>query len=159
MGAQAARIGERIRKEIAHVCKMLVLEIDRELRRATPIDTGHARRNWVASVGSRFTGEVDDDAARQAGLQQVLAYTLTSGALWVSNIVPYIQRLNYGHSQQAPAGFVEAAVDRAMTTVRGKLSRKGSFIDLAPLQAEFRGEAGGEMAGNLASAYSPFGGN
>lgn len=156
MGAQAARIGEQLRKEIAHVCKMLVLEIDRELRRTTPVDTGHARRNWIPSVGARNAVETQDNALRSAGLQQVLAYSLSSGTLWVANVVPYVEYLNYGSSQQAPAGFVEAALDRAITTVRTKLSVKGSFIDLAPLQAELRDQLGGQTAGNVAEAYSPF---
>lgn len=159
MGAQAARIGERIRKEIAHVCKMLVLEIDRELRRATPIDTGHARRNWVPSVGAREVFETVSADRHAQGIAAVLAYELSQGPLWVSNNTPYIERLNYGSSEQAPAGFVEASIDRALSTVRAKLSRKGSFIDLAPLQASMRESLGAQTAGNIASAYSPFGGD
>jgi hypothetical protein len=159
MGAQAARISERLQKEIAHACKMLVLELVRELKRATPVDTGNARWNWIPSVGVRSTQEADGPDLASLGLERVLAYTLSSGALWVSNVVPYIEALNYGHSAQAPAGFVEAAIDRAISTVRQKLSRRGSFIDLAPLQAQIRDELGGQTAGNLASAYSPFGGD
>lgn len=159
MGAQAARIGEQLRKEIAHACKMLVLELDKELRRATPVDTGHARRNWIPSVGSRGAPGAISDSKREAGMQQVIAYTLTQGPLWVSNVVSYITALNYGHSSQAPAGFVEASVDRAISTVRAKLAKRGSFVDLAPIQAELRDNLGGQTAGNLAGAYSPFGGD
>jgi hypothetical protein len=145
---------------------MLVLEIDKELRRSTPVDTGHARRNWIPSVGQRGAPGAISDTKREAGMQQILAYTLSQGALWVSNVVPYIERLNYGHSGQAPAGFVEMSVDRALATVRAKLAKRGSFIDLAPLQAEIRerlaeisDNQGGQAAGNVASAYSPFGGD
>jgi hypothetical protein len=155
MGQQSARIGDSLRSAVSGVVKMLALEIDRELRRATPIDTGNARRNWISSVGQPNTEEAKDDSARAAGLQAVLAYELASGALWVANVVPYILRLNYGSSQQAPAGFVERAVDLAMQKVQGKVAGK---IDISSLHSEFRAAVGGEMAGNIAEAYSPHGG-
>jgi hypothetical protein len=151
MGAQAARIGEQLRKEIALAIKMLALEIVRELKRATPVDTGHARRNWIASVGSRNEFEAVSDAAYEAGIAAVLSYQLADGVIWVSNVVPYIERLNNGTSTQSPAGFVEIAIDRAMTTVREKLSRKGSFIDLAPLQQQYRDEVGDSARPGISS--------
>lgn len=55
-----------------------------ELRAATPVETGQARGGW------RLT---------ETGLR---------------NEVPYVGRLNAGSSRQAPAGFVEAAIDRAL---------------------------------------------
>jgi hypothetical protein len=36
------------------------------------------------------------------------------GEVHVSNAVPYVQSLNDGHSQQAPAGFVQAAIAKAV---------------------------------------------
>ena len=55
-----------------------------ELRAATPVATGRAREGW------RLT---------ETGIR---------------NDVPYVARLNAGSSRQAPAGFVEAAIDRAL---------------------------------------------
>lgn len=159
MGAQAARIGARLQKEIAHAIKMLVLEIVRELKRSTPVDTGHARRNWIASVGTPNDLEAIDDKRQQAGIAAVLSYHLGHGSIWVANVVPYIRQLNRGSSTQRPAGFVEVSVDRAMTTVRNRLAAKGSWIDLGPMQEQFRAELADAAAGNVASAYSPFGGD
>lgn len=159
MGRQADAIGAALRKQIEQACKMLVLEIDRELRRTTPVDTGHARRNWIPSVSTPANVQDDSGAAHAQGVAQVMAFTLAQGTLWVSNVVPYIQRLNYGHSQQAPAGFVETAVDAALTTTRGKLAARGSSVDLGGFQADYRGALGGQAAGNLAGAYNPLGGD
>lgn len=55
-----------------------------ELRAATPVATGRARAGWRRTE----TGLLND--------------------------VPYVGRLNAGSSRQAPAGFVEAAIDRAL---------------------------------------------
>lgn len=154
MGKQAAAIGERLRKEVATAMKALALEIDKELRRNTPVDTGHARRNWVPSVVQPFAGVAADNTAHAIGVSEVLAYVLSTDPLWVANNVPYIRALNYGHSKQKPAGFVELAVDVAMQRVQAKFAGR---IDLTEARSRFRSAVGGEGAENLASAYSPFG--
>jgi hypothetical protein len=153
MGAQSARIGAALRKRATNVVRMLALEIDAELRRATPVDTGHARRNWIPSVGTPNVAEANDESARASGLAEVMRYQLAAGSLWVANVVPYIRALNYGHSQQEPAGFVERAIDIAMAKVRAKGG------DVADMQRQFRDEIGGDGASGLAGSYSPFGGS
>jgi bacteriophage HK97-gp10 putative tail-component len=157
VGKQAARIGAELRARIAMAMKMLALEIDRELRRNTPVDTGHARRNWIPSVGSMNTTEANDDGAHQAGVLEVLSYKLTDGALWVANVVDYVHYLNYGTSDQQPAGFIERSVDIAFQKAQAKISAKGWDVDLSGMRTEYQGFVGGEGAENLAGAYSPFG--
>ena len=157
MPSQAAAIGERLRREVANVCKMIALEIDKELRRRTPVDTGHARRNWIPSVGVPARVEAKDDRPHAEGVAAVLSYQLADGALWVANNVPYIRRLNYGHSSQAPAGFVEMAIDAALARVARKV--KNTAIDVTAMRSSFQSEVGGSAAENLASAYDPFGGD
>lgn len=62
-----------------------LLDLHAGLVQRTPVDTGRARSGW----------QVDT----QAGV--------------IENNVEYIEALNRGHSAQAPAGFVEAEIDRA----------------------------------------------
>lgn len=120
MASQASRIGDALRKRARDVTRMLALEIDKELRRGTPVDTGHARRNWIPSVGEPNTTEAADESARAQGLAALMAYELDKGAVWVANVVSYIRQLNYGHSTQSPAGFVERAIALALQAVSAK---------------------------------------
>lgn len=158
MPAQADAEMAKVRAFLANALKQLVLEINRELRQngspGTPVDTGHARANWVPSVGRPFEQEVDgtSGAAASSGIAEVLAFKLGDGWLYVSNNVPYIQQLNRGHSKKAPALFVEQCVARAQATIERKL--EVSFGRL-----EVWNDGGGAAADNLASAYSPFGGD
>jgi hypothetical protein len=160
VGRQARAIGDRIKAELAKAAKALTLEIAKEARKATPVDTGHARANWVPSVGSPHRGEVNDPSAAQAGAAVVLRYELSQGPLFVSNGVPYIQRLNHGHSKQAPRLFVEAAVDRAHAKIqeryRGRIDVSKGVVQVGAAGVN---ELGGAMAGNLADAFNPFGGD
>lgn len=93
----------------------------------TPVDTGWASSNWWMAVGNKPQGndgqEGDPGAAiaqRQIGLSEVLAYDFTSGkTIWITDHVPYIGKLNEGGSRQSPAGFVEAAIDAGIMSVKG----------------------------------------
>lgn len=144
MGRQAEEIGRRLKKYIEQVFKALTLEIDKELRIATPVDTGFARANWVPSVGSPSLGEVQGEAEHAAGVSQVLSFRLEDGSTWVCNAAEYIQRLNYGHSKQAPAMFIEAAVDRAVQAIQKRFNVR---IDVDR----------GTGAEGLAASYNPLG--
>jgi hypothetical protein len=155
MGKQAAEIGERLRRQLELVCKDIVLTLDKKLRNATPIDTGHARRNWVPSVGQAFASETTGDDAHAAGIAQILAYRLEQGVLWEANNVPYIRRLNYGYSRQRAAGWIERAIDETLAEAQQRWLKRG--IDLTAIRTAHQSNIGGQGAGNLASAYSPFG--
>lgn len=154
MGIAADKLQQRLESLIERACKALILEINRELRKSgtgTPVDTGHARASWIPAVGAPNLVEPvgKDNSLAQAGAAQVMAYKLAQGTLYLSNVAPYIRRLNQGHSQQAPAMFVELAIARAIQTIKAKMG-----VDFGLDQ--FVSGAGAEAAGNLADAYSPF---
>ncbi len=134
MGAQARAIGEQLREHIASIFKALILEVDKELRASTPVDTGHARANWVPSVGAPHAVEVDGEAAHAAGVAQVLRFKLGDGNLFESNAVDYVPILNYGWSDQAPAMFIEAAAARALATINARYNVRIE-IDRTPPRA------------------------
>jgi hypothetical protein len=154
MGAASERLEKKLLGLVETAAKALILEIDKELRKrgsGTPVDTGHARASWVPSVGSPVRAEPDGNssAAHDAGVAQVLTYRIGGGSLYLTNAAPYIRRLNDGWSSQAPALFIEACIDRAMSMIKAKLG-----VDFG--QTAFRASTGGGAA-NVASAYSPFG--
>lgn len=82
---------------------------------------GHARRNWIVSLGSFADHQIGVAGAGEgaAGGQAAISdgervaeqfEAVTHRRLIIQNNVPYITRLNEGHSTQAPANFVETAV-------------------------------------------------
>jgi hypothetical protein len=166
VGRQSEAIGRALRAELGKLCKMLALEIDKELRKSTPVDTGHARANWVPSVGSPHVGEVEQmrvarnvgSTAHANGVAQVLRFKLGDGDLYISNAVPYVPVLNLGWSDQAPRLWIEMAIDRAIATVSARYAGR-AVVDRASFLGQTAGGRellGGELAGNLADAYSPF---
>jgi hypothetical protein len=101
--------------------RKLILDIVDTLIETTPVDTGWARANWVPSIGQSVEGPFGDDQdvgtaefAQSAGVAEMLGYDINKGPAFVTNSVPYIERLNQGSSTQAPSGFVETAIDSAL---------------------------------------------
>ena len=90
----------------------------------TPVDTGRARGNWQASLGSPVasttnakdpSGEAPLASSAQTSTYSREAPTVLSvppfGTIWLSNNLPYIQRLESGTwSGQAPHGMVAVTV-------------------------------------------------
>jgi len=118
-----------LERDVEQVVKKLALDAVANLVRAaseggTPVDTGWARANWLANIGTPITEPVGTnktvnaaEAAQQAGLGGVLKYKLAFGPVYISNNVPYILRLNEGSSKKAAAGFVQRAIQLAVTQV------------------------------------------
>lgn len=94
------------------VVKRAALAIDKAVVFATPVDTGRARSNWRAALGGPFTSELEETSAMGAinQAESVINARGPGETIYISNNVPYIQRLNDGWSAQAPAGFVEQAM-------------------------------------------------
>jgi len=98
------------KRDLVRFQKMLALELLTRLVIATPVDTGRARGNWQLTIGKAATGESNSGNPAMAG-SAVLAQLKPFVVVWLANNVPYIEKLNAGHSQQAPIGFFENAVD------------------------------------------------
>jgi hypothetical protein len=101
------------------VKREITLDIWRKVVRSTPVDTGRARHGWVATAGYADTSVSQRKVRRKEGAKRRLfpnqrPKNLQSTTLeadnFVVNNVEYIGDLNEGSSRQAPAGFVEAAV-------------------------------------------------
>lgn len=111
----------------AHETMSLALDIQANLQEDTPRDTGWARANWVMSTGAPAedpaAAQIRDpspaDVTRAAAQQQqsassILGYTLEQGAIFTTNNVPYIGKLNEGWSKQAGSAFIQRAAGRAL---------------------------------------------
>ena len=84
--------------------------------RATPVDTGFARSNWVASLGGSPDLSDRPIRSRTATISEIKTITAgvkADGEIHIANggdKVRYLKFLNEGSSTQAPAGFVGFAL-------------------------------------------------
>lgn len=93
------------------VIRRTALSIDADLVKETPVDTGRARSNWLPSINTPSSETVGPSG--KINIQTVLPdFNVLTDTIYITNNLPYIRRLNDGHSAQAPAGFVDDVVAR-----------------------------------------------
>lgn len=107
---------EKAKKNPEKVMRQVSIKLFSAIIKATPVDTGRARNNWFAS-GSTPSQETTTYGALQGTATIQRATTVINTASdWheftLTNNLPYIQRLEYGWSKQAPQGFVRVNVGR-----------------------------------------------
>lgn len=118
------KLARAVDEDVNEFVKNVSLSIHAEEVERTPVDVGTARSNWVLRVGRPFSyvykaffpgkhlgrGEASNllGALRQA--RAAVSSRKNDQPVYITNNVPYIGRLNRGHSRQSPAGFVQAGV-------------------------------------------------
>lgn len=117
----------------------IALSVIAAVSKATPVDVGTARSNWQLSIGnlaigvraafspyaSRWRkphgpGGTIGETQNQAGVVWSAAAALKGRTedqpIYITNNSPYIEVLNQGHSERAPAGFIEAGIQTGLAS-------------------------------------------
>lgn len=82
----------------------------------TPVDTGRAKGNWIATIGepsNAKTGVLDPKGEKSKDRVAVALGKFDiyrDKKLFFSNTLPYIVMLEFGWSQQSPIGMVRLAL-------------------------------------------------
>lgn len=107
---------EKAKKNPEKVMRQVSIKLFSAIIKASPVDTGRFRMNWMASGGTPASGVTDaTDKSGNIATGNATSFVLKA-ADWreftLTNNLPYAQRLEYGWSQQAPAGMVRTNVSR-----------------------------------------------
>lgn len=120
--SQIAAFGNKCGIRMDQVVRKVVLDLGRELVTRTPVDTGMARSNWF--FGFDRISSVDSTRSKNGAPSLARAAAFTSGlkagtVCYITNNLPYIMRLEFGYSKQAPAGMARITVARFQRMVDG----------------------------------------
>lgn len=95
----------------------IVLDATTNLVLGSPVVTGHFRHNWQATIAAPSTtvlpGEDKSGAGAIGRAQSAVKGRKAYEAVHITNPTPYAGPLADGHSKQAPAGWVDNAIDAA----------------------------------------------
>lgn len=107
---------EKAKKNPEKVMRQVSIKLFSAIIKASPVDTGRFRMNWMASGGNPASGVTDaTDKSGNAAIGNATSFVLKATdwhEFTLTNNLPYAQRLEYGWSQQAPAGVVRTNVSR-----------------------------------------------
>lgn len=94
--------------------------------KSTPVKDGRARGSWTTGVGVEPVESPDRiDPSGSAAIAEVVAKTPHGAGqetYMISNL-PYIEKLENGHSQQAPAGMVRINLARVQRIVKAAIAK------------------------------------
>lgn len=107
---------EKAKKNPEKVMRQVSIKLFSAIIKASPVDTGLFRMNWLVSGGNSASGVTDaTDKSGNIAIGNATSFVLKA-ADWheftLTNNLPYAQRLEYGWSQQAPQGMVRTNVSR-----------------------------------------------
>lgn len=111
---QIAAFVKKTEARADQVLRKVGIEVASSVVRKSPVDTGRFRANWLASIEAPNTrtfdaSDLSGQATIAAAARQINKARLGQ-VIWISNNLPYAQRLENGYSQQAPSGMVRVTV-------------------------------------------------
>lgn len=115
------RASDGIKRLAARDVRKVSLAVEKRVKIDMPVDTGRARASW----GHWTPGDVVRPDEKNRATRDDAYWLITDGGLTIqqgSNVV-YIAPLNEGHSQQAPAGFIDKAAAAGARELEVELAR------------------------------------
>ena len=115
-------VAKNFSRNVEDTVRKAAIAADEALVLSTPVDTGRARGNWQASIGTPqeliAAGIRDPSTTLDDGRQIISQWKLGIGPIFITNGVPYIVPLEEGHSQQAPSGMTKHGIAAAQAVLR-----------------------------------------
>ena len=104
------------------VVRKITFELFSAVISKSPVDSGRFRGNWVVQSGSSsatvdYAKRDPSGAAATAQAAVVTASVRAGDVVYMSNNLPYAQRLEYGYSKQAPGGMVRTSIQHIVAWV------------------------------------------
>ncbi|SDT97670.1 HK97 gp10 family phage protein [Pseudomonas yamanorum] len=111
-----AAFAEQTKEAIDDVFREVVIEIGTSVIRLSPVDTGRFKGNWQFTVGAPSSQSLDtfDKSGHEtiATLVSEVSKLEAGQVAYIVNNLVYGVPLEYGHSDQAPAGMVQITLAR-----------------------------------------------
>jgi len=104
---QMRRITSRYQQRTHQIVGIVRLELSSKIILKTPVDTGTARTSWIPTLGYYSNNTTERSSLNE--VQQV-AFNDLNKTFYLINNLPYIKRLEYGWSKQAPQGMVRLSI-------------------------------------------------
>jgi hypothetical protein len=133
LAARMNKLADDIEEDVSDDAVSVALTIVGSLAFDTPVDVSTALSGWQIGLGSPvpirrpafFPGEKGTTfkasaQATVADAREALLAKTPGQPIYISNLEPYIRRLNAGYSKQSPGAFIELAVMRGREHLRAK---------------------------------------
>jgi hypothetical protein len=108
------KVTEKAGANADNIVKKIAIDVLSSVVNKSPVDTGRFRGNWQTGIGQvdSNTESPNDKSGASAISKASLELTgfKAGKTIYISNSLPYAQRLENGWSKQAPQGMVRLTV-------------------------------------------------
>lgn len=122
-------IGDYAERQFNVLLRVAVLESDRRLKLASPVDTGRFRASWaIGQNAAPFEGQSEGQYPNNPPPNAVnysLGNEQVGNVYSIHNNLIYAEPLARGHSKQAPDGWVDSIAKDIQTYVDAEADRIG----------------------------------
>ncbi len=113
--------------------RKIAFDVFAGVTKRTPVDTGWARSNWQIAIGNPSTNILEkppensngEAYAKSVNAKQLRNLTPSSieafPVIWITNNLPYIIPLEYGHSKQMDKGYM---VQRTLSHINSEIIKQ-----------------------------------
>lgn len=118
--ADLAAFAKAVGKSLDATCKAVAIKWFSSTVLSTPVDTGRLRGNWMITLGHPATGTRDvlDKSGSEVTSEIAASVGGVGSVNFLTNNLPYAQRIEYGGSNQAPNGMVRINFARIQTIIK-----------------------------------------
>lgn len=88
------------------VVRGTLLGMGSKIIKRSPVDTGRFTGNWQFTINAPASGTLSNTKPNQADLISISQKMDMGNVFYMTNNLPYGERLEYGYSAQAPQGMV-----------------------------------------------------
>lgn len=123
---QFHQITDDIKGKIDRVVSEILQDLNEEIVRATPVDTGFLRGSWWASIGNPSVsgGAIDKSGGIAVARMNIVAAGVMPGQTYYAmNGAAYARYVEYGTSKMAPRSFVRQTMAKAVIIAELAIAR------------------------------------
>lgn len=118
-----AAFSEEVESTVLLITRHLALQALNGVVLKSPVDTGRFRANWNVSFGTQnlsTSTKTDKSGQETIAAGRTMIDSLTQlNVVWLSNNLPYANRLENGWSKQAPNGMVNLTFAELQAQING----------------------------------------
>jgi hypothetical protein len=117
---------ESVQGDMDEAVRAVCIDLSTKVILRTPVDKGRARGNWIATIDAPATGTRSQNSPTGRGTITRASRTANRApgkVFYLTNNLPYINRLEYGYSGQAPQGMVRVTISEFNSIVRRRARR------------------------------------
>lgn len=123
--ADLRKFAELTKQSLDATCRGVAIKWFSSTVQSTPVDTGRLRGNWIVSADTPIVSELarlDKSAAIVTG-EIVTTVKGVGHVNYMTNNLPYAQKIEYGGSKQSPAGMVRVNFARIRAIIEDVAAR------------------------------------